>query len=191
MQFRQSEASKEKDARVRQILEHIRHAAKRCSGSRRRFASYKYLRAVYRGYWTLEDAELLSGLRRVLDREYGVPDELKWHPIRAIIEATTKLGDIRLRSRWTRALEYARNEEVKPRELIWFIRRNDGIAGCARRAAGALPKRKTKRDDWANDIEFNPPRFESDSLARNKKNFRTRKTLGAWRHGGDTAQFRK
>lgn len=146
-------------------------AAEKASKSKRRFASYRYLRIVYRGYCKLEERSLLGRLRRVLARKFGTSKEPHQHVLRALIDATTQVRDKRMRSRWTRALEYAWNEEIEPDELIGFIKENKGLAGCARYAARALPRRRAQRDDWVDDgFEPNPPRFEQETLARWKQN---------------------
>lgn len=137
--------------RIKQIMTKVMQADARAAKSRRRFAQYRYLRAVYRGYCVLEEERSLKRLRKYLLRHYDVSEEA--HAIRMIIDATATEPDRQLRSRWTRALEFAWNQKVEPDDLLPFIRRNKGLTGCAHLAARALPigKRRTPRDDFADD----------------------------------------
>lgn len=151
-------------SRIKSLMTRVTKAEARAAKSRRRFAHYRYLKIVYRGYCELEEARSLKRLRRHLVRHYDVSEDA--HAIRMMIDATTTEPDKRLRSRWTRALEYAWNEEVAPEDLIAFFRRNKGIAGCARLASRALPRgksRRTSEDDWSDDSpEHNPLRYERE-----------------------------
>jgi hypothetical protein len=161
-------------ARIKTAITRVEKAETRSAKSRKRFAHYRYLRAVYRVYCELEDKRLLRLLRRYLIRNYRIRDE-DAHAIRMIIDATTSRQEKRKRSRWTRALECAWNEEVSPDELLLFFRRNKGIAGCARLAARGLPKRRGQRtsfDDFSNVEEHdlpNPPRFEKEAVDSKKR----------------------
>lgn len=153
-------------ALVKAAINRVEKAEARSAKSRKRFAHYRYLRAVYRAYCELEDKRLLKRLRRYLIRNHQIRDE-DAHAIRMIIDATTTRQEKRERSRWTRALECAWNEEVSPDELLLFFRRNKGIAGCARLAAESLPlrrsTRRTSEDDFADDRpERTPMRYEQE-----------------------------
>jgi len=83
--------------------------------------------------------------------------------------------DLSARSRWTRALEYAWNEEVTPEQLIWFFGQNGGLSGCARSAAKGLPRYnrdEEEEDDNSDDSgdddddEISPPRWEKEEEDR-------------------------
>jgi hypothetical protein len=167
-------------AKVRKIIRRAVEAAKRSAKSKRRFALYKYLKSVYRGYCELEDQRLLRASKILLDREFNVPADYEWHSIRRIIEATALEEDLRARSRWTRALEFAWNEETEPEHLIWFLGQNGGLSGCARFAAKGLPRynyadEDEDEDDESNsgddddDCEINPPRWEKEEEERLRK----------------------
>lgn len=114
----------------------IRKTADRVSRNKRRFAEYRYLRAVLRGYRHLVDNELLPAMLEIAPAILTVPVRANWHPLRVIIEATMwREIDHRTRSRWTRALQYAVAREIDPDQLPRFIRANNGIAGCAELAS--------------------------------------------------------
>ena len=70
------------------------------------------------------------------------------HPLRVIIEATSDEPDLKKKSRWTRALEYAHAENVKPKKLVRFFKGHGGISGCAGAASELNPKRRTGKSDW-------------------------------------------
>jgi hypothetical protein len=52
-------------------------------------------------------------------------------PIRVILEASCNQPDLRIRSRWIRALEFAAAKNIASDDLPKFLRANGGIAGCA------------------------------------------------------------
>jgi len=84
--------------------------------------------------------------------------------------------DLSARSRWTRALEYAWNEEVTPEQLIWFLGQNGGLSGCARSAAKGLARYNTEEEEEEednsddsgddDDDEISPPRWEKEEEDR-------------------------
>lgn len=157
-------------AKVRKVIHRAEKAAKRSAKSKRRYALYRYLKSVYRGYCVLEDQRLLGALKVFLAREYKISADYEWHAIRRIIEATAVVEHLRARSRWTRALEFAWNEEVRPKELIWFLGQNGGLSGCARCAAKGLPRYNSEEEDEDgsedpgddDDFEISPPRWEKE-----------------------------
>ncbi|MBB4397187.1 hypothetical protein [Bradyrhizobium sp. ERR14] len=109
----------------------VRKAAEKASESDRRFADYRYLRAVLHAYRYFEGNDLLPHLLETAPSLLMTPVRADWHPLRVIIEATCLQPDLRMRSRWTRALAHVLAEDIDPQELSRFIRANNGIAGCA------------------------------------------------------------
>ncbi|UGY17992.1 hypothetical protein HAP48_0011475 [Bradyrhizobium septentrionale] len=141
-QIKQSEIDQ-----IRAQLDRVRKVGKKAARSEKRFADYRYLRAVYRALHNLGEDNLLPILSRVVRQEYNVPKRAGTHALRTIIDATaTTASDLRTRSRWARALEWAYDQEVRPSELIWFLKANNGIAGCARLANMGLPLYRRPRD---------------------------------------------
>lgn len=119
----------------------VRKAAEKASENNGRFAAHKYLRAVLRAYRYFETTNLLPHLIELAPSMLMTPVRANWHSLRMIIEATCIQPDLRMRSRWTRALEYALAEDIDPKELPRFIRAHNGIAGCADLASKTKPKR--------------------------------------------------
>ena len=118
----------------RKIIERIRRvkrAGDRASRSNSRFAEYKYLRAVLRAYEVFADRRLLSHFVIIAPSELMTPVRADSHPIRIIIDATCTQPDLRMRSRWTRAIEFAVQRNVASSDLPKFIKANGGISGCA------------------------------------------------------------
>ncbi|MBR1030271.1 MULTISPECIES: hypothetical protein [Bradyrhizobium] len=125
----------------------VRKAAEKASESHRRFADYRYLRAVLRAYRYFDDNNLLPHLLETAPSLLMTPVRADWHPLRVIIEATCLQPECRVRSRWTRGLEYAVGEGIDPKELSRFIRAHNGIAGCADLASKTRPKRNRYTPD--------------------------------------------
>lgn len=112
-------------------IQKVRRVAEKAAKRKHRFADYRYLRSVFRAYSYFDDEDLLSHLMEVAPSTLITPVRADWHPLRVIIEATCIQPDLRMRSRWTRALEYAVREEIDPNDLARFFRAHNGIAGCA------------------------------------------------------------
>jgi len=112
-------------------IKRVQRAAEKAARRKQRFADYRYLRSVLRAYSYFDDHDLLSHLMEIAPSVLMTPVRADWHPLRVIIEASCKQPDLRMRSRWTRALEYAVAEKIDPDHLVRFIRAHNGIAGCA------------------------------------------------------------
>lgn len=114
-------------ARIRKV----RRAAEKAAESKERFADYRYLRAVLSAYIYFEDNDLLPHLTEIAPSLLKTAVRKNQHPLRVILEASCIQPDLRMRSRWTRALEYATAAKIDPKELVRFFRAHNGIAGCA------------------------------------------------------------
>ncbi len=112
-------------------IQKVRRAADKAARSKRRFADSKYLRSVLRAYLYFDDNDLLSHLVETAPSVLLTPVRAGNHTLRIIIDATCVEDDLRMRSRWTRALQHAVRENIDPQNLLRFIRANGGIAGCA------------------------------------------------------------
>ncbi|WP_338821867.1 hypothetical protein WDM22_33025 [Bradyrhizobium septentrionale] len=137
--------SKTSEQKIVERIAKIRNAARRASKSKRRFADYRYLRSVLRAYEYFSDENLLPRLSEIAPSVLITPVRQGWHPLRIIIEATCIQPDIRMRSRWTRALEFAAASKIDPDELPRFFQANGGIAGTADMASKTRPKRTSPR----------------------------------------------
>jgi hypothetical protein len=120
----------------------VRKAGERAARSKRRFAEYKYLRSVLRAYKFFSDNNLLEYLAVIAPSELMTPVRANSQPLRIVIDASCSHSDLRMRSRWTRALEFALARNVSPNDLPRFTRANGGIAGCADLASKTRPKRR-------------------------------------------------
>ncbi|MBR0939244.1 hypothetical protein [Bradyrhizobium jicamae] len=136
---------KTSEQKIVERIAKVRKAACRASESKRRFADYRYLRAVLRAYDYFLDEDLLAQLGEIAPCVLLTPVREGWHPIRIIIEATCVQPDVRVRSRWTRALEFAAARKVDPDQLPRFLQANGGIAGAADMASKTRPKRTDPR----------------------------------------------
>jgi hypothetical protein len=82
-------------------------------------------------------------------RHLGLPWRRGTSPFRIIIEATFPTEELKQKSRWVRALEFAVEEKTSANDLEDLFRSKGGVSGCASNAARFDPKRRTNRDDWA------------------------------------------
>ena len=123
-------------------IQKVRKAADKAARSKHRFADYRYLRFVLSAYIFFEDNDLLPHLTEIAPSILLTPVRSNSHSLRVLIDATCIQPDLRIRSRWTRCLEYAVREKIDPQDLTRFIRAHNGIAGCADLASKAKPKRR-------------------------------------------------
>jgi hypothetical protein len=71
---------------------------------------------------------------------FGLRNYERTHPIRVIIDATST-ADLKTKSRWSRALNYARHERKIWKDLRGFLEENGGPAGCAKQFAAIKAKK--------------------------------------------------
>lgn len=124
-------------------IKKVRRAAKKAAARKQRFADYRYLRAVLRAYEHFESNDLLDHLAEIAPSVLMTAERSGQHPLRTIIDASCDQSDLRIRSRWTRALQYAVIRQVRPADLPRFFRANNGIAGCADLASKTSPSRRS------------------------------------------------
>jgi hypothetical protein len=91
---------------------------------------YPYLKAVYRYARKLEptDESKKKEFNKIAN---GFHRKIKWNRIRLIVELTA-LPHMKPKMKWkyTRALQYARQRGVKSADLIAFMKKKGGINGC-------------------------------------------------------------
>src|SRR5579871_3585354 len=102
------------ERRVFDRIMKVRKAASTAADSKRRFAEHSYLRSVLRAHRYFEDNNLLSTLMIVSPSLLLCPVRAGWHPLRVIIESSCIQPDLKTRSRWVRALEYAIARRIDP-----------------------------------------------------------------------------
>jgi hypothetical protein len=129
------------DRHLRQTIDDLRELERECFASRSRFAFYDYLAAVFELYVQLRRARQAKRSARLIAKLFGLRKQNGTHPIRVIIDATSTT-DLKSRSRWTRALQYAWRERKTWTDLDAFLRENGGPAGCAEQFAAINPKEK-------------------------------------------------
>src|ERR1700720_2237936 len=122
---------------LRQDLLRVRNAWEESQASRDRDAIYGYLTAVFNlvAWWTAEHRALERAHKALrLQRICPFDDE---EPFAAIIRCTADPAkvDKRTRSKWSRALRYAREYKSNSELLDQFIKRKGGTNKCADRFA--------------------------------------------------------
>ena len=120
----------------------VRRAYEKTTKIKRKFADYKYLRSVLRAHEYFKENDLLGHLSEIAPSVLMIPVRSGQHPLRTIIDASCDESDLRIRSRWTRALQHAIIRKVTPDDLARFLRANNGIAGCADLASKTSPSRR-------------------------------------------------
>jgi hypothetical protein len=120
------------DRQLRQTIADLKAMEQLCFSSRRRYAFYAYLSAVFALYTSLRrNNEAKSSARRVAEL-FGIRTQKRTHPIRVTIDATSR-ADKKTRSRLCRALRYCWRERAKWTDIQEFLRENHGPAGAAAR----------------------------------------------------------
>lgn len=114
-------------------------ADKAAWASRRRFGHRRYLLAVYQLNWRWEESDDPARLIRRAAALDGRRLRRKQHPLRALIDLTTSEPNLKIRSRWERALRFVLTRKVPPKKLLAFLREHGGVSGCARFAAYVVP----------------------------------------------------
>jgi len=131
------------EAEIKAAIETLREREKKAFGPRHGKADfYEYLGGVFQLYshWRAD------GKSKERARQVASIYELKLrrnsHPIRAIIDASSEQKPD-VKSRWTRALEFARKHRSKVAKvgLAHFLESNGGVDGCARQIANKSPKK--------------------------------------------------
>lgn len=110
------------------------------SSPRSRFEIYRYLKLVYRVYVGWKNDGIAKRAARAPARERSIKLRRGRNSLRILIEATVPKANHKQKSRWVRALEYIYSESVPTKEFRKFVRRNGGLAGCARLAVSESPK---------------------------------------------------
>lgn len=137
------------DTKTWRYVEPIFAALRQAQQQTGRFKFYGYLAAVYRTYKEWRELGISKRMARRLVKYFKIPHRKGISPARTLIDATLPGYDLRQKSRWSRALEFAALTKVTPENLPKLFRDSSGIAGCARLAANQQPKKDRYRNDWA------------------------------------------
>jgi hypothetical protein len=128
-------------ASIRRKIEKIRKAEQQAFGPRhKRTAFYDYLKTIYVA-WDWTDPAESKRVGRAVAALYGIVSRQNKSPLRSVIDATTKISDRHVKSRWAQALEYAVAKKVPGRRFKTFLQNNGGVIGCEGKMAD-LRKRK-------------------------------------------------
>jgi hypothetical protein len=137
------------DEYLRKIINTLKQSAvKHRSDTRpgkRRFGLYRYLRDVYELYLDLRSRRIARTASRRIAKICKLSIKKKSHPIRILIEASAGPEDARQKSRWAQALKYVYGWRLPAAQLKWCLRKNGGIAGCARKYADLQARRKATK----------------------------------------------
>jgi hypothetical protein len=117
--------------RLKQQIARLRGVEARCLQSRRRYAFYVYLSAVYRLYRRLRRRKAAKQSARRIAALFALKIRKDSHPMRVIIDATSN-ADAKTKWRWSQGLRYAWRERHTWTDFSAFLRDHGGAAGCAR-----------------------------------------------------------
>ena len=138
-----------RNRRIQSDLVRVISAERKLSRSHRRFAANNYLREVLRIYRKWERRGVEKQYGRELARTVKLTSRSNAHPIKTIIDATSRDPDSKKKSRWGRALQFIALRKIPSKGLDDAFRKNGGIAGCARQSAITHPKRRrSHRYGW-------------------------------------------
>lgn len=118
------------DRFLRQRISDLRKLEEECFASRKRFAFYRYLAAIFEFYAELKRTNATEHSARRIAELLCVGTRNDAHPIRLIIDASSEAND-KTKSRWTRSLRFAWRQRRRWSDLEAFLRQNGGPAGCA------------------------------------------------------------
>jgi hypothetical protein len=136
------------DTKAWRYVEPIFQASQQAQRETGRFKSYGYLVAVYRTYKEGKDFKISKKMARHIAKYFKTPLRKGTSPVRTLIDVTFPALDVKQKSRWSRALEFAALTKVTPKNLPNLFKRHSGIAGCARFAAIQNPKKEPQREIW-------------------------------------------
>ncbi|MCA1530832.1 hypothetical protein [Bradyrhizobium yuanmingense] len=123
----------------------VRASYEKARKDRSKTSDYRYLRSVLRAYEYFDQNDLVDNLAEIAPCVLMASVRSGQHAVRTIIDASCDDDDLRMRSRWTRALEYALTRNVAANDLLRFLRANNGIAGCADLASKTQSKSSRRR----------------------------------------------
>lgn len=131
------------EAEIKDAIEALRELERKVFGPRHgKTDFYEYLEGVFRLYsqWRADGKSKERAMQ--VASIYELKLRSNTHPIRAIIDASSE-QDREVKSRWTRALEFARKHRSKVAKvgLAHFLESNGGVDGCARLLAQTHPKK--------------------------------------------------
>lgn len=124
-------------------IEGLRKLEKKVFGPRHHKRDfYRYLEAVFRLYSQWKAGGVSKKRAAQVASMYEVKLRTNTHPLRVIIETSSE-QNADVKSRWTRALQYAwkRRHEIDEVGFVQFLEGNGGVRGCADKIAEINPKK--------------------------------------------------
>ena len=127
------------DQFLRGRISKLRKLEQECFASRTRFGFYQYLASVYQLYADLRKINASHDAARRIAKLFNLDIHQDAHLIRVILDANSQ-ADSKAKSRWPRALRFARHERESWTDLESFLRENGGPAGCASQHGALHPR---------------------------------------------------
>lgn len=153
---------------VKRTLKRLGAIDRRCRSSGKRFGSYRYLQEVFLTYADWRRRKLTTEAAMIILEMNDAVPQIGTHPLRVLIDATSKAG-VKMKSRFTRALQLIWRRRRKWNDFFLFVRFNGGITGCAQEMTIDKPAR------WMREREYyypDVPRKRLLTLDRRRGRFR-------------------
>ena len=134
------------EEKIRDEIERLRALEEKAFGPRHgKYDFYDYLEEVWELYSKWKEANTAQTRARRLASMYKFKLRQNTHPIRAIIDASSKKG-VGDKSEWTRALQYAARNRSQIEKVGFrkFLESNGGPAGCAAKGAKRRSRQKAE-----------------------------------------------
>ena len=136
---------------VKREIEALRKLEDKAFGPRHgKYDFYEYLEGVWKLFLKWRGIRKSQARAKRLASLHGFKLRANTHPIRTIIDASSR-QDVRVKSRWTRALQYAEKHksQVEKVGLSEFLESNGGPAGCSSKGAThRTAKKRAVRSNW-------------------------------------------
>jgi hypothetical protein len=158
---RVSRAAKEgkgsEDEAIKAKIEELRHLEAKSFGPRHgRTDFYEYLKGVYNA-WDWTDAKAAAEIGRQVAKLYKIKTRENKIAMRIVIDATSN-QHYKVKSKWLQVLDYAVAKRARGEAFKNFVKRNDGVSGCAQKMAelrrkgisrkGKTGRKRDESDDW-------------------------------------------
>jgi hypothetical protein len=132
------------DRQLKKAIAELKSMEKNCFGSRQRFAFIVYLGAVLEFYSLLRRNSCAKRSADRIAELFRIRRQKRTHSIRVIIDASSA-AEVKMKSRWTRALRFAWHERERWQSIKECFQENGGVAGAAERFTVLLPRNRQAR----------------------------------------------
>jgi hypothetical protein len=124
-----------KPGEIKNQLEHLKQTVQKAFETRRRFWSYTALEDVYVLWLKWKGDRSSKKNAKVAATLFGIKREKDDHPLITMVKIVKPKGGVDTRD-WVKALRFALQQGVAPKDFVAFLKANGGPRGCARKFKG-------------------------------------------------------